>query len=124
MDTLQLLHHGSPVREIALGRLPLEVGSGTAADVTVHDAAVPERAFLLVRSGGTVWCHRLSGGASRPSVLPYDAPLALGAYSLVRVRERSCGVADGEGHTDRFRSRNSSSASWRRWWGAAVTPGG
>ncbi|MCA9580837.1 MAG: sigma 54-dependent Fis family transcriptional regulator [Myxococcales bacterium] len=81
-----MFYRNEPLRDFPLSRRALEVGRDRSCDIVVHDASVPDRAWVVAPAGGTVACYR-PGPRPRPRHLPYDRPLVLGQHSLVRVRD-------------------------------------
>ncbi len=88
-DVVCLKHQGQRVRAFELRDVSMEVGSHPDCDVTVHDQAVPPRAWLLQPRGGTVYAHDLAKASNlrNPRVLAIGASVPLGGgYSITRLK--------------------------------------
>ncbi|MCS6797355.1 MAG: sigma 54-interacting transcriptional regulator [Myxococcota bacterium] len=88
MDALLLRYQGNPIREFPIGDRVLEIGSGSCADVVVHDRSVPARALVVWREQGLVRIEDVRGerrSGSRP--WPVGERVRLGTFEVERVAD-------------------------------------
>jgi transcriptional regulator with AAA-type ATPase domain len=89
MEILEVYRRGELLGRYELGVRNLEIGCAASCDVVLHDAALAERHWLLMRRDGSVLAYDVSLGRRARKVgqpLPLNAEFALGRdHALKRV---------------------------------------